>query len=266
MVSAAATDPFEKVRGLIEDMIAKLLADANEEEKAKSNANRDDKVMKLDSMQARLDKAKATSAELADKVKELQSELVEIDKATKESTKIRAEEHSTYEKAKKDYKEAAQAAEDAIGVLKDFYQSMLQEEDLALLQGSGASRSGRRQPEFGGAKADADKGVISLLEVCAEDFTRLLTEAQTDEMGALTAYNQMTQENKVAKVSKNAEMKAAESEIKQLAVAIRTYEEKKARREAEIQGLKEALAILAGGAAEPVLVQQVSGLRGGAWA
>merc|ERR1719498_2252518 len=36
MVSAATTDPFEKIRGLISDMIAKLVAEANEEASQKA--------------------------------------------------------------------------------------------------------------------------------------------------------------------------------------------------------------------------------------
>merc|ERR1719379_1150083 len=61
MVSAATTDPFEKIRGLIGDMIAKLIAEANEEasqkafcdeEKAKSNKEKEAKVMKIDKLTA----------------------------------------------------------------------------------------------------------------------------------------------------------------------------------------------------------------------
>merc|ERR1719421_712516 len=286
MVSAAATDPFEKIKGLIGDMIAKLITEANEEasqkqfcdeEKGKSNKAKEDLSTKIDKKTSELDKAKAESAKLTDTVKELQAELAEIEKAAGEAMKLRSEEHANFLKASKDYKDASEAIEDAIGVLKEFYSGALVQTGKKA-NGKTAGSSGVAAPKFAD-KGDAGSTIIALLEVSAEDFTRLLTEEETKETMAQAAYTKL-------------EMKAAESTIKQLAVQIQnaqedstmlnkdldavlayleklrpqcetkvlTYEEKRAQREAEIEGLKQALAIIDGGAV--MLVQQPRVLRG----
>jgi len=159
-----------------------------------------------------------------------------------------------------------------MGVLKSFY------EGGALIQTNAvAKRSGR--PEFGGAKSDAASGIISVLEVAESDFTRLLAETETAEDAAADAYSKQTEENKVSRATKEADAKAKASEVKSLTVELghakedhaststeldavnayidklrpqceekaMSYEEKKAAREAEIAGLKEALEILSGG-------------------
>lgn len=285
MVSAATTDPFEKIRGLIGDMIAKLVAEANEEatqqafcdeEQGKSNKQKDEKTARLDELNARLDQASAKTDELKDNIKELQAELADIDKASGEATKLRAEERATFEKASKDFKDASKAVEQAIGVLKDFYASLLQVQK-APRKATDKKVGVKVAPIFGGLQAGGGgDAVIALLETSAEDFSRMLTQAEAEEMAAKEAYDKLMEESKESKTKKEAEVKGAESEIKTLAVAIKnaqedksmtsheldavmeyleklkpqceqkvmTYEEKKAKREAEIEGLKEALSIL----------------------
>jgi hypothetical protein len=285
MVSAATTDPFEKIRGLVGDMIAKLVAEANEEatqqafcdeEKGKSNKQKEAKTARLDELNARLDKASAKTEELEDLIKELQAELADIAKASKEATKLRAEQRATFEKSSKDFKDAGKAVEQAIGVLKDFYASLLQTQKVPKKAGT-SKAAAKASPIFGGLQAGSGSdAVIALLETSAEDFSRMLTQAETEEEAAKDAYEKLMGETKESKAKKEAEVKGAESEIKTLAVAMKdsqedksmtsheldavmeyleklkpqceqkvmTYEEKKAKREAEIEGLKEALSIL----------------------
>lgn len=275
MASAATQDPFSKIRGLIEDMIAKLVAEANEEatqhdfcnqEKAKSKKEQDAKMLRMDDLKSRIDSATSAKETLSEKIKELQAEIAEITSASAEATKIRNEEAATNKKAIKDFKDGASAVEEAIRVLKEYYAS----NPPSLIQ----TRKGG--PSFAQAKGDAATTIVGFLETSAEDFSRMATEAETDEGEAAAAYEKTMEENKASKASKTEEIKGAESEIKVLSVTIEgdnedlkmvnkeldavmgyieklkpqcetkamTYEEKKAKRQEEIEGLKEALSIL----------------------
>merc|ERR1719388_666936 len=280
MATAAGSDPFVKVRGLIEDMVAKLIEEANQatqkafcdEEIGKSKKSLAEKTATSDKLQSRIDQASAAKASLEETVKELEAQIAGIDKAQAEATKIRNEENAAYLVSSKDFKEAAEATEKAMIVLKEYYEG-------ALIQVS-AVKGNSKQPEFGGAKSDSAHSIISILEMAAEDFTKTYTEIETGEAEAVKAFKALTDENAVSKADKSAQAKASASEIKSLTVSLEnngqdhsmvskeidavlsyldkrkpqcetkamSYAEKKAKREAEIEGLKEALSILDGSA------------------
>merc|ERR1719387_695563 len=134
MVSVASSDPFEKVRGLIEQMIEKLVTEANEEatqkafcdeETAKSKKAQAEKTMTSDKLTSRIDKASTKTTQLEQSIKDLEAEIAELDKGSAEATKIRTEEKATNTKAPSDFKLAAEAVQGAIGVLKEYYESAL---------------------------------------------------------------------------------------------------------------------------------------------
>jgi hypothetical protein len=287
--SMATSDPFVKIRGLIEDMIAKLLKEAQEEatqkafcdtEMGKSKASQDEKMATLDKLGSRIDGATSTIAELTEAIKTLEAEIAEIDSAQAEATKIRTTENTDYLKASKDFKDSAEAVAKAIEVLKNFYEG-------SFMQVSSKTTQKSKQPAFGSAKSDTASTIISVLEMSEEDFTTLLAETEATETEAASTYEKLTDENKVSKATKQADAKGKASEIKSLTVQLShskedhasvsaeldavnayvdklrpqceekamSYAEKKAKREAEIDGLKEALSILEGGLA---LVQKTN--------
>jgi len=276
----AANDPFEKIKGLIEEMIGKLMKEAQEaatheafcqEEMGKSRKAQEVKSNKADEYQSRIDNAATTIAQLTEDIKELESEVAQIDKAQADATMIRTQEHEEFVKAHKDFKDSAEAVAKAMEVLKNFYEG-----SFIQLRSSTTLKS--KQPELGGAKSDTASTIISVLEMSQEDFTNLLAETDMTESEAVKAFDTLTQENKVAKASKEAEVKGKASEVKSLKVSLEhskedhasvsqeldavaaylnklkpeceskamSYSEKKAAREAEIDGLKEALQILSG--------------------
>ena len=129
---------------------------------------------------------------------------------------------------------------------------------------------------LGGARTDIGSTIISMLEVAESDFTQLLSEATAAETAASTAFEKLSKKNTFARAAKIEEVKGKTSELKTLEMNLLNYKEdrettgkeldavlayldklkpqcetkvvsfgeRKARREADIAGLKEALAIL----------------------
>merc|ERR1719355_120164 len=211
MAGAATSVPFVKIRGLIEEMIAKLLKEAQEEatqkafcdeEMGKSKTSIAEKTMTLDKLNSRFDKASARTAELTEAIKTLESEIATLDASTAEATKLRNSEAATNAKAIKDFGDAAAATEKAIGILKDFY------DNAALIQTSSKVNA----PEFGSAKSGAGSVIIGILEMSNEDFVKLHSETSTAEAEAAEAYEKLTTDSAASKGAKMAEVKGSQSE------------------------------------------------------
>jgi len=278
LAASAANDPFGKVRGLVERMMEKLNREAAEaatkeafcqEEIGKSKTSQADKTEAADKHKSRMDLAATTIAELTQSIQKLTAEIAEIDSSQAEATTLRGEEHLENQQASADQRESADATAKAIDVLKTYYSGVA---GAALLQGK------MRQPSFGGNQGDMQPAVISMLELCQDDFTKMLAETEATESDATAAYEKLTKENQISKATKAAEMKGKQAESNTLKVQLShstedyegvakeldtvtgylaklepecagsslSYAEKKAAREAEIAGLKDALSILDG--------------------
>merc|ERR1719453_2301142 len=188
---ARAGGPFDKVKGLIEDMITRLEKEAAEEADAKafcdketseSKAKQAELTAKSDKSQVRIEKATATIAELKEQIKALQEQMAEMDAAQAEATSLRNKEHEEYLKASSDYKDSAEAVANAIAVLNDYYSS-------------GSFVQSKQAPELGGAKTDIASTIMSMLEVAESDFTSLLAEAEATEKEAQSSYDKLTKQN-----------------------------------------------------------------------
>merc|ERR1719379_84937 len=253
-------------------MIEKLLQEAAEEatqkafcdeEIGKSKKSQSEKEASLAKTQARIDKAESSIAKLTELVATLSKEVADIDTSVADATEVRNTEKTTFKAAEKDFSESEQACAAAISVLREYY------EGASLLQVHATARAT--------AKGDGS-GILGLLEVAESDFAKLLSEARAAEEAAASEFSKMLEDSKLDKATKEADIKGKQSEIKSLQTSrvdygedkeavsaelaavtsyldklspqcetnVPSYAEVKAKREAEIQGLKEALDILAG--------------------
>merc|ERR1719410_2180345 len=274
-IRASEGDPFAKVKGLIQDMIETLEkeaeADATEKafcdkELAETNAKKDAKTTEIKKLSTKIDQMTSRAAQLKGEVAELEKGLSALAKAQAEMDKIRLEEKDEYTKAKGEMEAGIKGVQLALKVLRDYYAKA----DKAHISDEG-----------GGA------GIIGLLEVVESDFSKGLIEMTSTEEAAAAAYDQETKDNEIEKVTKEQDVKYKNEEAAGLDKATaeatsdrsgvqeeldavleylkgiedrciakpESYEERVARRDAELAGLKEALSILEG---ETSFVQQKS--------
>jgi len=278
--NADGEDVFAKVKSLISNMIAKLEAEAKaeatekaycDEQMAKTEAKKSELEGVISRLTSKIDLAAAKSAELKEEVKALQAELATLAKQQAEMDSIRAEEKAAYDKAKADLELGISGVQKALGVLKDYYGS------AALVQkGFDAFMQQPAKPELHTKASGAGGSIIDILEVVESDFTKSLAAEETEEADAISVYEKTTQDNKLATTMKSQDVKYKTQEftgldksitelsgdrdttntelsavldyygkIKERCIAKpETYAERKARREAEIAGLKQALEIL----------------------
>merc|ERR1719482_1528541 len=130
--ATSGDDPFAKVKGLITDMITKLMneaaAEASEkaycdEEMAKTKAKKEELTDDIEKLTSKIDSDSASSERLKAEVKDLQKALAELAESQAEMDKIREETHAAYATAKADLEEGIEGVQGALEVLRNYYQS-----------------------------------------------------------------------------------------------------------------------------------------------
>jgi len=256
-------DIFGKIKGLITDMITKMEAEAEadatekafcDKELAETNAKKDDKTGEIEKLTAKIDKMTSKSKILKGAVATLQAELGELTKSQAEMDKLRAEEKADFTASEAELSKGLAGIQKALKVLNDYYSKAADH----------------------GSAGGSSTGIIGLLEVCESDFSKELAEITEAEDSAAHAYEAETKENEITKVMKDQDVKfktkeaagldksvseytsdrtgvetelgAVNEYLKELegrcTAKAESYGDRKARREAEIAGLKEAQTIL----------------------
>jgi len=279
-------DPFVKIRGMISDMIAKLESEADaeatekaycDEELSKTEAKKQELDADIEKATTRIDQAAAKSTSLKEDVKVLQQELATMSKEQADATAYRQEANAVYVAAKADLELGLGGVRKALELLRNYYAAG---GASALLQADQPA-----QPAAHESSAGAGGSIIGILEVVESDMATGLAKINMLEEDEQSTYDQATQDFKVTKTGKDQDVKYKTQEFTGLDKTIaeltgdrdtasnelsavmeyygklkdrciakpESYEERKKRREAEIEGLKEALNILEN---EAALVQQ----------
>merc|ERR1719401_2197309 len=270
-----ADAPFDKVKGLISSMIAKLESERSVEAAEKSycdkelketNEKKADKTAEIEKLSIAVDKAMARSAALKEEVAELQKALASLAKSEAEMNQIRQDQNADYVKNSADMQKGIQGVKLALKLLREYYAS--DGKAHAAAEGAGSS-------------------IIGLLEVCESDFTKALAEIVSAEETAKADFEETSKANEIERVARQADVEYKTKERASLDKAAseassdrsgvqdeldavlqylgslekrciakpEQYSDRKARRDAELSGLREALSILEG---EAALIQKTS--------
>jgi len=281
----ASDDPFEKVKKMIQDLIVRLMEEANEEAEHKgwcdtelstNEQTRTEKTAAVEMLHAETDALKASIAKLTEELTVLHKDVATLQAEMAEATKLRLEEKATLAQTVKDAQEAQAAVAQALLILEEFYAKA--GDATSLVQH-------HQQPvpppifdkAYKGMAAESG-GVIAMLEVIQSDFARLEAETSAAEVAAENTYDEYMTDSKVAKAQKDKDIqhKTAEKQEDEQDLITKTsdlegtqqeldaalayydklkpscvdagqsYDDRVSRRKEEIESLQEALRILNG--------------------
>jgi len=279
VLAAAAADvassPFAKVIDMIKNLLVKLKEEAAEEadhkawcdtELKKNKMKRNKRTSKVGTLTAEVEQMDSEITTMGATIAELSKEQAELGGAMAKATELRQKEKTTNLATVKDATAARSAVKKALEILKEFY------------SGQAFVQTGKQVPEMAayGGMQSAKGGVVGMLEVIESDFARLATETQAEEGEAARTYDAfMSQAKADTKAKHDHEYKLSlkkdqtEFELEQTKKSLAgvqeeldkaisyyeylkpncgtvhvSYEERKARRQEEIEALKEAYKIL----------------------
>merc|ERR1719401_1583204 len=202
LASKIASDPFAKIKKLIQELIERLLKEAAEEanqkgfcDKATADATqkRTYSSDKIEALNAKMAKLAALSDKLGEELATLSKEIAELNTAQASAKKTRGEEKTENANTVAEAKAGLAAVNMAIDILDKFYKTSAKAKvDLSLAQKGpldDAPDAGFDNGEaYQGAGAESG-GIIGMMEVIQSDFERTITETKKAE--ALAAKNHL---------------------------------------------------------------------------
>jgi len=192
-VEGKLSDPFDKIKGLIQELIERLLAESEAEatkkgfcdtELGKANQDRDFRMKDAKELNIELEALEIKKADLEAEIELLSDELDTLKDNLKTATSARVTEHGENVEQIKVAKEGVVAVKEAITILKVFYKNAAKAKSFIQASPVDEDTSG---PGFKGNYAgnqSASKGIIGMLEVIHSDFDRTVRTVTASEQKA----------------------------------------------------------------------------------
>jgi chromosome segregation ATPase len=291
LAQRSAADPFKKVKGLIQQLIERLLREATAEatkkgfcdtELGKAYKDRDARREDTNDLSAALQGLEAKRDGLVVEIDDLEHSIKAENLALTETTAERKDEKEQNMATLKTAKEGFAAVGEALVILKNFYK---QAAKAAFIQASPVDED-TQGPGFSGSykgNQSGSKAVLALLETIASDFDRTIRTTEAAEEHAHRDYVDFVQHAKSSLAAKETKKELDEADLKTTNTEITTkmedlttamnlldaalkeienlkptcidtgmsYQERVEKREEEITALKKAVCILDSEGVEP---------------
>eukprot|EP00746_Dinoflagellata_sp_MGD_P157937 gnl/MRDRNA2_/MRDRNA2_86352_c0_seq17.p1 gnl/MRDRNA2_/MRDRNA2_86352_c0~~gnl/MRDRNA2_/MRDRNA2_86352_c0_seq17.p1 ORF type:complete len:711 (-),score=259.87 gnl/MRDRNA2_/MRDRNA2_86352_c0_seq17:74-2206(-) len=270
------------IQELIERLLQEAADEANhkgwcDKEFGKAKQSRAMKAEAVKGLNEALAKSEALRDKLTEEIAILTKEIDELESALEKTTKERNDESAENAATVSEAQEGQAAVEQAIGVLEKFYKTAAKAE--VFVQTSSKQVPDMPDAGFEGANKgsqSASTGILGMLDVIKSDFVRTIKETEKAEKAAAKEFMEFETTTKVSLGTKKVSKSAKEGELTETEASIdedntslteeqslldkaiqeiielqpacvdtgMSYEERVAKREQEIEALKEALCTL----------------------
>lgn len=224
LVSRLAADPFVQVKGLIQELLERLLDESTAEatkqgfcntEMAKAEQSRDTRLSDVLQLSAELGTIEAKRASLDVEMSSLSEALGGLSAAANESATLRTSEQAANVEGLRQAREGLAALNEAIAILTVFYTGAAKDASLvqarAAASASGSASSSPVSADAGfegtyGGKQAESKGVFGLLEVIKSDFERTIARTDAEEKQAAAEFVKLDQGTKTDQGGKSTKL------------------------------------------------------------
>merc|ERR1719238_111992 len=223
LASQIASDPFAKVKVLIQELIERLLQEAANEanqkggcDKALSDARqkRDYAAKEVEELNGNMARYEALRNKLIASIAVLEEEIEDLNNRRAEAEKMRAEEKAENEETVRDAEAGLSAVTQAADILDKFYKTAAKSKvEYSLAQrgpADDAPDAGFKNAEaYTGAQGTAG-GILGMLDVISSDFERTIAETEKAEAEAEQAHLEFMTETGMS-LAKKTEAKKAQT-------------------------------------------------------
>jgi len=214
-------DPFKKIKGLIQELIERLLQEEADEadkkgwcdkEIAAATKDRDYRLRDVDDLHSQLESLNARKGELTKTKAELEKALEELRADLATQTANRAEEKAENEQTVKDAEEGEAAVDQAIDILSHFYGAAAKATVLAQQSPDDEAPDAGFDGAYTGSQS-ASTGIMGMLEVIKGDFARTIKETKAAEDQAQRDFIEFERETKMSITTKETGLDHTDREL-----------------------------------------------------